>query len=342
MLNCVYRLIAPRSFEPVQVEVSTHEGTYAVVRPTYLSICNADMRYYLGNRSAEVLAKKLPMALIHEGIGEIVHDPTGTFSRGRKVVMLPNSPHETDPYIAENYLRSSQFCGSGFDGFMQEYVVLPPSRIVELPEGMDDHVAAFTELTSVAMHAVSRFDSIAHARRDRIGVWGDGNLGFIVSLILRLKNPNASIVVFGRNMDKLSDFTFADEVHLSYGVEDITRVDHAFECCGGEGSAAAIDQIIDLINPEGTVSLLGVSENPVPVNTRMVLEKGLRLFGSSRSGRRDFLATVDFYKDYPESLSYLSALVGEVLAVSSVKDMTEAFAADVRKHAGKTIMAWNV
>lgn len=342
MLNCIYRLIAPYSFEPVQVEVSTDGGMYAIVRPTYLSICNADMRYYLGNRSAEVLAKKLPMALIHEGIGEIVYDPSGTFSRGRKVVMLPNSPQERDPYISENYLRSSQFCGSGFDGFMQEYVVLPPSRIVELPEGIDDYVAAFTELTSVGMHAVSRFDSIAHNRRDRIGVWGDGNLGFIISLILRLKNPNASIVVFGRNMNKLSDFTFVDEVHLSYGIEGVAQVDHAFECCGGEGSSAAIDQIIDMIKPEGTISLLGVSENPVPINTRMVLEKGIRLFGSSRSGRNDFLATVSFYRDHPEVLSYLSALVGEVFTVSSIKDMTEAFAADIRKHAGKTIMAWNV
>ena len=58
----------------------------------------------------------------------------------------------------------------------------------------------------------------------------------------------------------------------------VELVDHAFECAGGEGSVAAIEQIIDRIN-RGTVSLLGVSENNVPINTRMVLEKGLRLFG---------------------------------------------------------------
>ena len=43
MLNCVYRLIAPRSFEPVQVEVPD-DLAQVIVRPTYLSICNADMR----------------------------------------------------------------------------------------------------------------------------------------------------------------------------------------------------------------------------------------------------------------------------------------------------------
>lgn len=77
MLNCIYRLIAPRVFEPVQVDVDVSEGV--LVRPTYLSICNADVRYYQGARSSEVLAKKLPMALIHEAVGTVVKDATGSF-----------------------------------------------------------------------------------------------------------------------------------------------------------------------------------------------------------------------------------------------------------------------
>ena len=118
-------------------------------------------------------------------------------------------------------------------------------------------------------------------------------------------------------------------------------MDHAFECCGGDGSTAAIDQIIDAIRPEGTVSLLGVSENAVPINTRMVLEKGLRLFGSSRSGRADFEATLAFYGEHPEALDYLSRLVGQVHQVETVAEMTRAFDSDTNKLMGKTIMEWN-
>lgn len=342
MLNCVYRLTAPGMIEPVEVEVPQLGEGNIVVRPTHLSICNADMRYYRGNRSAEALAKKLPMALIHEGIGEVVRDPSGLFSRGTKVVMLPNNPHELDACIAENYLKSSEFCGSGFDGFMQEYIILSSDRLVQLPSEIDKNVAAFTELVSVAVHAVSRFEAIAHERRACIGIWGDGNLGFIVSLILRMKYPDIRIEVFGRNEYKLSDFTFVDGTHLAYDYLEDANVDHAFECCGGDGSASAVDQIIDLIKPEGTVSLLGVSENPVPINTRMVLEKGLRLFGSSRSGRRDFLDTIELYNVHPEMLAYLSALVGSVVPIHSVADIAKAFEADARKSMGKTIMQWNI
>lgn len=60
-----------------------------------------------------------------------------------------------------------------------------------------------------------------------------------------------------------------------------------------------INQIIDYINPEGTISILGVSENPVAINTRMILEKGLRMFGSSRSGRKDFEKTIALYQSNP-------------------------------------------
>lgn len=341
MLNCVYRLVAPRTFEPVLEEVSAAEDK-VLVRPTHLSICNADMRYYLGRRSAEALARKLPMALIHEGVGEVVSDGSGKFSPGQRVVMLPNNPHETDPYIAENYLRSSEFCGSGFDGFMQELVVLPPARVIALPEGIDMEVAAFTEMMSVAMHALVRFESIAHPRHDRIGIWGDGNLGYFMSLVLRAHFPQAHLTVVGHNLPKLADFTFVDETYLSTDIEGMAPVDHAFECCGGNGCEPAIEQIIDVIKPEGTISLLGVSENQVPINTRMVLEKGLRLFGSSRSGRADFLNVVALYEQHPEVLSYLQAMVGDVIDVRSIRDISGAFEADTRKSMGKTIMRWKM
>ena len=98
MINTIYRLVAPRRFEIAFEDIELF-GKNAIVRPTYLSICNADMRYYLGTRDAKVLAEKLPMALIHEGVGEVFFDPTNTFKPGDKVVMVPNAPVETDDYM---------------------------------------------------------------------------------------------------------------------------------------------------------------------------------------------------------------------------------------------------
>lgn len=339
MINTVYRLAEPRRFEIAFEDIELF-GQNAIVRPTHLSICNADMRYYLGTRDPKVLAQKLPMALIHEGIGKVVFDPTGTFKSGDRVVMVPNAPCEKDDYIAENYLKTSKFCGSSMDGFLQEYVEISPKRLVPLPQGINLNVAAFTEIVSVSVHAITRFNKIAHARREHIGVWGDGNLGYITALFLKKTFPQSQIFVFGKTYGKLSDFTFADATYPVNAIPSGLTVDHAFECVGGNGSPVAIEQIIDLIKPEGTISLLGVSEYPVQINTRMVLEKGLRLFGSSRSGVADFEKTVAMYESNPEIIDYLGNLISSVNTVRTVADIKTAFEKDTKKAFGKTIMKW--
>ena len=55
MLNAVYRLIEPRSFKVEFNDIDLSEDQ-VIVRPTHLSICNADQRYYQGLRPAAVLA----------------------------------------------------------------------------------------------------------------------------------------------------------------------------------------------------------------------------------------------------------------------------------------------
>ena len=340
MINTVYRLRSPRRFEIAFEDIDMNAGV--IVRPTHLSICNADQRYYQGTRDIKVLKEKLPMALIHEGIGQVVYDSTGAYKAGDRVVMVPNKPTENDEYIAENYLRTSKFCGSSMDGFMQEYYLIEPERLVKLPEYINLDVAAFTELVSVSVHAVSRFERIAHERRERVGVWGDGNLAFITSLLLKKMLPDTEVYVFGISREKLSDFSFADGTFITAEIPDGMTLDHAFECVGGNGAPIAIEQIIEYIKPEGTISILGVSEYPVPVNTRMILEKGLRLFGTSRSGKEDFRRTVELYKDHPEIPLYLSRLIGNVIEVNRYADIKEAFEADIKKAFGKTIMHWNI
>ncbi|WP_204176453.1 MULTISPECIES: ribitol-5-phosphate dehydrogenase [unclassified Staphylococcus] len=341
MINQIYQLVSPR-----QIEISYKDESLAqdkiVVRPKYLSICNADQRYYTGTRGKEAMKKKLPMALIHEGVGEVVHDPTNRYKPGTKVVMVPNTPVEKDEYVAENYLKSSKFRSSGYDGFMQDYVFLDVDRLVELPQDIDLKVAAFTELVTIPMHALSRFEKKAIKKRDSFGVWGDGNLGFITCLILRKLYPDAEISIFGKTDYKLDHFSFVDNIYNINEIPENISIDHAIECAGGKGSQYAIDQIIDYINPEGSICLLGVSEYPVEINTRMVLEKGITLIGSSRSGLEDFQRTVDLYFQFPDVVSKLSLLVGEPFEIKNIQDIIKAFDSDLSNSWGKTVMQWSI
>ena len=339
MLNTVWQLTRPRQFEAAFQEIET--GGALIVRPTHLSVCNADQRYYQGKRPAEVLAKKLPMALIHEGIGIVMQDPSGTYAPGSRVVMIPNVPREESPYAAENYLRSSLFRGSTMDGFMQEYIATRPDRVLPVPESLGDLTAAFTEMVSVCWHAISRFDAAAHGGRETIGVWGDGNMGYFTALLLRARMPKSRIIVFGVSESKMNDFSFVDDVCPVSAIPADLQIDHGFECVGGAASGAVISQIIDHIRPEGTIAILGVSEEPVPVWTRMVLEKGLRIIGTSRSGRADFEGLLGLYESRREVPEYLEKMGGAVIDVRGIPDMVRAFETDIYKERGKTVMVWN-
>ena len=338
MINSVYRLIAPGMIDIACTQPDIKNSV--LLRPVYLSVCKADQRYYLGKRSREALKAKLPMALVHECVAKVVFDPTGNFKPGEMVVPVPNTPTEDDDVIAENYRPSSRFCSSGYDGFLRDYIDIAPDRLVRVPDGVDLRIASFAELISVSVHAVSRFEKFAHSRRNSIGIWGDGNVGFITALILKALYPDTKLYVFGTVYDKLSYFSFADGAyHVDHVPEDL-RIDHAFECVGGEGSRFAIAQIIDHINPEGAVGLMGVSERFVDINTRMVLEKGLNLFGSSRSGVQDFQRTMDILAENPKIPAYLENLIGGVVEVRTISDIHAAFAQDISRHFGKTVIKW--
>lgn len=340
MINTVYRLTAPKFFEEVFVEET--DFNKVIVRPKYLSICQADQRYFNGNRPPEVLNKKLPMALFHEAVGEVIYSHDESFDVGDKVVMIPNTPIETDEVILENYLRSSKFRSSGYDGFMSEYVFMNSDRVVKLPEDINLEVAAFTELISVGMHAISRFKNFSHKRKEKIGVWGDGSFGYITSLLLKYIFPESEVYIFGVNYERLAYFSFTDKRFKVNEVPDDLRIDHAFECVGSTKAQDAINQIIDIINPQGSISLLGVSEYNVPINTRMVLEKGLNIFGSSRSGYVDFKETVNLLNEHPQLINYFETLITNKIIVNEISDINKAFELDLQSKFGKTVLKWDI
>lgn len=342
MKNRVYRLIEPKVIKVFEEPVDVGEDQ-VLVRPTHMSICHADQRYYQGQRSADVLKKKLPMALIHESIGRVVEDKEGRFREGDLVAMVPNTPYEKDEIIHENYLRSSHFRASGYDGFMQDVVSVRRDRVMPLDGVEDPDIFAFLEICSVAWHIIDRFDQFADARRSRLGVWGEGNMGFILSLFLKYRFPDAKIIVFGVVNEKLHEFTFADETYNVGEIPGDVYVDHAFECVGSAASGIAVNQIInDVIRPQGTIALTGVSEESVPIHTRMVLEKGLCLFGSSRSGREDFENAAAFIQAHPDVQEELKKVVGKVVHVATIEDIHEAFSEDLGNPGRKTVLRWDM
>lgn len=339
MINRIYRLAAPKKIELCFTDETLNDSR-VYVEPTNLAICAADQRYYMGLRPKEILDKKLPMSLIHEAVGVVALDLKEEFKKGDRVVMIPNTPSLTHDVIKENYLPKTRFRSSGYDGFMQSFVPMDRKRIIKLPKNVDSDVAAFTEMASIPFSAINDFEKVSHCIKDVIGVWGDGNIGFVTALALKREYPSAKIYVIGKDNEKLEYFSFADEIYDADELPKDFKVDHAFECAGGKFSEVVINQIIDYINPQGTIVLLGVSEEHPSINTRMILEKGLKVIGSSRSGYDDFKKALDLM-DNKESHDYLSTIISETVDVKKIEDISYAFDSDITNKF-KTVMRWKI
>lgn len=337
MINQVYRLIAPRLIRADLCELQTKQDDL-IVRPQLLSICAADQRYFQGSRPADVLERKLPMALIHEAIGTVLKDPTGTYAPGTPVVMIPNIAGHAST-IKPNYRKDSTFRSSGTDGFMQSYVALGKESLLSVA-GIRPEAAVLLELLSVAVNALDDWWETDLSNRT-IGIWGTGSLGYLVSYLVKQRWPLARVLIFGRTPRKLAYFSFVDAQYRIGSVPEALSVDIAFECVGGTQSQNALAQIVDRISPQGQIHLLGVSEDPVDINTRLVLEKGLSLYGHSRSDRKDFQRAIDFLKEKPQRQVVISRLVDAEIDVRNVDDMMRAFKEDTGNDF-KTVMVWHV
>lgn len=336
MINRIYRLMDAKRINMVQREVY-FGSDLLLAKPRYISVCAADQRYYQGKRKPEVMRQKLPMALIHEATAAVLFDPTGVWQKGASVLPIPLVPNEK-ALVKPNYDEQSEFCSSGRDGFLKDYIAASPSRFVPLPDG-NDSVYVFTEPVSVGINAVETFEQSRVTQEEVFGVWGDGSMGYIICLILRMLYPGAKVYIFGKTIRKLHRFSFADETFLIGDLPAGIRVDHAFECVGGSGSESALRQIIEIIKPQGCINLLGVSEEGISIDTRTVLDKGLKLLGSSRSDAGDFYKAVDLIKENVACRKYLETLISEIIDIRTESDIVKLFEMDILSDF-KTVGRW--
>lgn len=348
MKSRVYRLVKPFEVVEETIERELRDG-WVLIKPEYASICHADLRYFTGNRRPEALAKKLPMALIHEGTGIIIDSKDDRYQIGERVAIVPNIPGrliEPDKVYKESdqYSKHGVFMGSGYDGIAQSVVAHPGDCLVKIPEGLSNEIAVLSEVSSVSVSAVRCIEKYLDDKDVKVALFGDGPVGFMTAAYLSAKFglDKEHFTVFGADDEKLKAFYFATTHNvLRYDFENSSdRFNIVIECTGGKFSESAINQGIKIIERLGHLVLMGVTEDLVPINTRDILEKGLSLYGSSRSVTSDFQTFIDAVEDnesYQEILRQV--LPDTVNIVKSAEDFSDVMnEAASKPHWKKVIM----
>ncbi|MEE1247366.1 MAG: alcohol dehydrogenase catalytic domain-containing protein [Acutalibacteraceae bacterium] len=338
-----YKITEPKRFE-IFVEDIRNENV--LVRPDYLAVCKADIRYYLGNRSLSILKRKFPMSLIHEATGVVVRDKSGEFKSGQRVVLLPCRRSECDgskcevcvrdnPHLLDNYCPESKFCSSNYDGFSKELIDLDKEYMIPIPDEIGEE-AVFSELISVGCCALRRAGFTEGESVNSVTVWGDGIMGYIISLVAKY-GFGCEVNIVGLSKEKLEKFDFAN-VYYSNDIEALPRMSVAIEAVGGNASGIAANQAIDKLYSGGKLILSGVANDNVPLNTRMVLEHGISIRGTTRSVRCDFEKAVELLT-IPEFRKHIKTLLLSVREVNNIRDYYAVFEEESKSTAlGKNIM----
>lgn len=159
----------------------------------------------------------------------------------------------------------------GKEGAFASYLTIPQENLRFIPDGLPDEKAVFAEPLAAALEAAQQ--ALIKAT-DRVLVLGDGKLGVLAALGLRLWNPG--IVLAGRHPEKLA-IAAAQGVRTALSKEVSGPFDLIVEATG---RAEGIGQALDLIRPEGTIVLKTTVAGQSSINLSRVVVDEITLLGS--------------------------------------------------------------
>jgi threonine dehydrogenase-like Zn-dependent dehydrogenase len=218
----------------------------ALIRILVAGICNTDLEIIKGYMGF----KGVPG---HEFVGvveRIAGDPGGL--TGARVVGDINCSCGVCVYCLRGMKthcpRRSTLGIVNKDGAFAEYITLPSVNLREVPRGLSDEEAVFTEPLAAAFEITDQ----VHVRpTDRVLVLGDGKLGILSALVLSL--TQAHVTLAGRHEEKL-------RVARSAGIEAITADQLGAEreydiVVEATGAPEGIEEALKRVRPRGTIAL---------------------------------------------------------------------------------------
>jgi ribitol-5-phosphate 2-dehydrogenase (NADP+) len=362
--STVYRLVRPFLVEPFDERTAPLGANQVLLRPLRTGICGSDLKLYSGTRERSALLSKLPIALLHEGVAEVVAAGEGTLLRaGQRVVPSPNIPctiAHPDRYSSPeracyacrpggagaNYCLAGTFLSSNADGLARTALVHPAACTVPVPVEVPDRLAVLAEPLATILAAL---DQVHPPVGGRFLVLGNGAIGTLVAVALRLlvKAEPGDVLMTGHRWDARAAAVeglatpLAEEAAAALTRAD--EIDVAFECVGGDAASETLALAIDALRPGGRGVLFGPSEGPVLFDARKLIAKGLTFVGCNRARVEHFSRALELQRE-PSLWPWLERALGaKEFLIRGARDVDEAlYYAWTKTEPGRTVMRWDL
>ena len=262
-----------RTFDTGTAPMPTPKEGEALLRVRRVGICGSDLHIYQGH-----LDHRVPMnnTIGHEVLADVVSSPVAAFAEGDRVVVEPVLFCGTCRAcrMGATYLcYHLKVLGVDAPGGMQEYWAVPVDRLLKVPASLPDDHAALIEPLAVATHDVTRAE-----------VKGGGPIGCLIALVCRQRGARVKVVEINpfrvQMLQGLGLETIGPGEDTLAIVDAWTQgdgADVAFEVTGDPAIPAIITKVIRVW---GTVSIIAIHADLVPINLYPMFGRELKMHGS--------------------------------------------------------------
>jgi len=315
--------------------------TDVLIKVRKSAICGTDVHIWKWDAfSARTVP--VPMVVGHEFVGEIVD--MGAAARKYRIGQRVSGEGHIVCGACRNcragrghLCRNTRGVGVNRPGSFAEYLCIPETNVVPIPDDIPDEIAAIFDPLGNAVHTALSFDLVG----EDVLVTGAGPIGIMGALVAQ-KAGARKVVITDINPYRL-------DLARRMGVQHVVDVGHerlhdvmdrigmteGFDV-GLEmsGASAAMQQMIARMNNGGKVALLGIAPTEFAVDWNTVIFKMLHIKGIY--GREMFET---WYKMTAMVQSGLD-LSGLITHRIGIDDFEAGFAAMISGDSGKVVMDW--
>lgn len=283
-----------------EVPKPDNEGE-ALVRVVVSGICNTDLEIVRGYAGFQG-------TIGHEFVGMVEEGPDAAELQGKRVVGEINAGCG---HCALCLAGDARHCPErtvlgivGRDGCHAEFLRLPARNLLAVPDGVTNQQAVFTEPLAAAYGIT---EQVEIGPETRIGVIGDGKLGILCALSLRLKSKN--VLLIGKHRAKLAIAEKSDVEGVL--LENAGALKGVFDVVvEASGSESGFATALDLLRPRGKLVLKSTFHGKPEWEAWRVVVDEITIVGS-RCGR--FAPALDILE---KRLVDVEALIDEEFSLS--------------------------
>lgn len=282
----------PNKMEIQEVSIPALQKNEVLIKVDVVGICGSEIEGFLGHNSLRVP----PLIMGHEFSGVVENSDGFPDLIGKRVVVNPliscGKCNRCRKGL-ENLCDNRSILGIHRPGAFGEYVSVPASAVIPIPDHLNSFAASLTEPLACSLRATKR--AMANHPFANVVVYGAGTIGLLSAFVAKILGAE-NVIVLDLNLERLNTIQESGIAHVIQSNRENVE-ERVKEITGQKGLDIIIDaagfvptrqQAIKIINPGGVIMNigLGVDETPIPIN--QTIRSEITELGSFCYTKQDF------------------------------------------------------